>query len=683
VKANAAQLSSVDVQTQKYLTLLELSKAIASHRNLSELFHEIACRLRNLFPFRDLAVMLHDEQRNVMRSYFFEGCKEGWANIQSTEVAVDESINGHVWREQEPLIIRDLNEETRFPSAQKLRDKGIKSVCCLPLSTVHQKLGTLNLWNEEAGAYDSLDLKFAQLVTSQIAVAVESQFYREQLAHERDRSELLLRVNNTLVTNLNLRELLQSISSSLSTVMPHEAAALTLYDEPSNELRVAAFDFPDHESPCGAGKVIPFEGNPVGEAFTTRKTTLIDYDPATHKGLASGCASPLIFRDRVLGVLAIKSSRPHAFSQDDAELFEQVANQVAIAVENALAYNEIETLKNKLEKEKLYLEEEIRSEYNFEEIVGSSSVLKRALQNVQTVATTGSTVLIYGETGTGKELIARAIHNLSERHERTLVKVNCAAIPTGLLESELFGHEKGAFTGAIDRRIGRFELAHQGTIFLDEVEDIPLDLQSKLLRVLQEQEFERLGSSRTLRVDVRVVAATNADLAQMVEEKKFRSDLYYRLNVFPINVPPLRERPEDIPLLVHFFANKFAQQMRRQIESVPKETMAALVAYHWPGNIRELQNLVERAVILSRGSMLEVPLTELKQPAKTAVYTNGGITLEHVERDHILKVLDDAKWVIGGPTGAAARLGLNRTTLNHRMRKLGIMRPQPQPVKVS
>ena len=679
---NAAQLSSVDVQTQKYLTLLELSKVIATQHNLSDFFHDIACRLRNLFSFRDLAVMLHDEQRQVMRSYFFEGCKEGWANIQSTEVAIDESINGHVWRDQEPLIIRDLDQDTRFKSAQKIRDKGIKSVCCLPLSTVHQKLGTLNLWSEEVGAYDTFDLKFAQLVTSQIAVAVESQFYREQLAHERDRSQLLLRVNNTLVSNLNLRELLKSISVSLSTVMPHEAAALALYDEPSNELRVAAFDFSDHENPCAAGKVIPLEGNPMGDAFTTRKTTCVDYDPATHHGIASGCAAPLIFRDRVLGVLGIKSSRPHAFSRDDAELFEQVANQVAIAVENALAYNEIETLKNKLEKEKLYLEEEIRSEYNFEEIVGSSSVLKRALQNVQTVAETDSTVLIYGETGTGKELIARAIHNLSERHERTLVKVNCAAIPTGLLESELFGHEKGAFTGAIDRRIGRFELAHQGTIFLDEVEDIPLDLQSKLLRVLQEQEFERLGSSRTLRVDVRVVAATNADLAQMVEEKKFRSDLYYRLNVFPINVPPLRERPEDIPLLVHFFANKFAQQMRKRIESVPKETMAALVSYHWPGNIRELQNLVERAVILSRGSTLEIPLAELKLPAKNVVQTNGGNTLETVERDHILKVLDDAKWVIGGPTGAAARLGLNRTTLNHRMRKLGIMRPQPQAAKL-
>jgi formate hydrogenlyase transcriptional activator len=681
LKGNAAQVPSVDVQTQKYLTLLELSKAIASHRDLSELFHDIACRLRNLFQFRDLAVMLYDEKRKVMRSYFFEGCEPTqWVSKEPTEVPIDDSINGQVWRAQQAMIIRDLGEDHRFSSAQILRDKHVKSVCCLPLSTVHQNLGTLNLWSDQVGAYDTFDLGFAQLVTSQIAVAVESQFYREQLAHERDRSQLLLQVNNTLVSNLNLRELLSSISSSLGTVMPHEAAALTLYDESLKQLRVAAFDFPEHAGTCATGAIIPFEGNPIGEAFTNRRTVLIDYEPseANCSKMASGCASPLIFRDRVLGVLGIKSTRPHAFSQEDAELFAQVANQVAIAVENALSYNEIETLKNKLEKEKLYLEEEIRSEYNFEEIVGSSPVLKRVLQNVQTVATTHSTVLIYGETGTGKELIARAIHNLSDRRERTLVKVNCAAIPTGLLESELFGHEKGAFTGAIDRRVGRFELAHQGTIFLDEVEDIPLDLQSKLLRVLQEQEFERLGSSRTLRVDVRVVAATNADLAQLVEEKKFRSDLYYRLNVFPINVPPLRERPEDIPLLVHFFANKFAQQMKRPIESVAKEIMSALVSYHWPGNIRELQNLVERAVILSRGSTLEVPLGELKQAAaRPANHANGGTTLETVERDHILKVLGDAKWVIGGPTGAAARLGMNRTTLNHRMRKLGISRPQP------
>ena len=669
-----------DLQTQKYLTLLEISKAIASHRDLSELFHDLTCRLRNLFPFRDLAVMMHEPTRNVMRSYIMEGCDDFWRAGDPSEVPIEGSINGYVWQTQQPFVIEDLEADQRFPAAQLLIDRGIKSVCCLPLSTVHQNLGTLNLWSEEVGAYDHFDLDFAQLVSSQVAVAVEAQFHQQQLAHERDRSNMLLEVNNTLVSNLNLRELLSAISHSLGTVMPHDAASLTLYDESLKQLRVAALDFPEHEGPCSAGAIVPFEGNPIGEAFTTKKTVVIDYEklgipPEQRKGMASGCVAPLIFRDRVLGVLAIKTSRLHAFSQEDGELFGQVARQVAIAVENALAYNEIETLKNKLEKEKLYLEEEIRTEYNFEEIVGKSPVLKRVLQDVETVASTGSTVLIYGETGTGKELIARAIHNLSERRERTLVKVNCAAIPTGLLESELFGHEKGAFTGAIDRRVGRFELAHQGTIFLDEVEDIPLELQSKLLRVLQEQEFERLGSSRTLRVDVRVVAATNADLSKLVEEKKFRSDLYYRLNVFPINVPPLRERTEDIPVLVHFFANKFAQQMKRPIESIPKEVMSALVNYHWPGNIRELQNLVERAVILSKGSTLAVPLDQLKESTATN-HTNGGVTLESVERDHILRILSESSWVIGGPRGAAARLGLNRTTLNHRMRKLGITRPQ-------
>jgi formate hydrogenlyase transcriptional activator len=684
VNTHTATAVASDLETQKYLTLLEISKAIAAHRDVTELFHDLTDRLGYLFPFRDLAVMMHDSQRNVMRSYIMEGTSGSWSDAPA-EVSMDDSINGYVWQHQEPLVIHDLQQDNRFPAAEVLKERGVRSVCCLPLSTAHEKLGALNLWSEEVGAYDNFDLNFAQLVSSQVAVAIDAQFHQQQLARERDRSKLLLEVNNTLVSNLNLRELLSAISHSIGGVMPHDAAVLTIYDATSHQLRIAAFDFPDQE-PCAKRDFIPIDGNPFGEAFTTRKTVLLHYEKAENcTGMASGCAAPLISRDRVLGVLGIKSTRENAFSPEDAELFGQVARQVAIAVDNALAFDEIKTLKNKLEKEKLYLEEEIRTEYNFEEIVGKSPVLRRALQDVETVASTNSTVLIYGETGTGKELIARAIHNLSERRERTLVKVNCAAIPTGLLESELFGHEKGAFTGAIDRRIGRFELAHQGTIFLDEVEDIPLELQSKLLRVLQEQEFERLGNSRTLHVDVRVVAATNADLAKLVEEKKFRSDLYYRLNVFPINVPPLRERTEDIPLLVHFFANKFAQQMKRPIESVPREVMDALVSYHWPGNIRELQNLIERAVILSKGPTLFVPLDELKasnnqrngSAAATLVpKADGAATLEAVERDHILRVLGESSWVIGGPKGAAARLGLNRTTLNHRMRKLGITRPQ-------
>ncbi len=675
------QVAVPDVQTKKYLTLLELSKAIASHRDLKGLFHDLACRLQNLFNFRYLGVLLHDSSRNVMQLHLLETCEPtGWE--KPTDVPIEGSIAGWVWQSQEPLVVRDLELENRFPVAKTLLTS-VNSVCSLPLTTAHQRLGVINFWSDHVGAYDQLDLEFAKLVAAQIAVAMEAQFHQQKLARERDRSQLLLEINNTLVSNLNLHELLSAISQCLNTVMPHDAAALALYDESLKQLRLTALDFPAHDEPCAAGDVIPLDGTPAGVALTTREPVLSDYSKTEDAriistGLKSGCTAPLLFRDRALGVLSIKSLRENAFSQEDAELLGQVAKQVAIAVENALAYREIETLKNKLEEEKLYLEEEIRTEYNFEEIIGNSPALKRALQDVKTVAATDSTVLIYGETGTGKELIAHAIHNLSQRRERTLVKVNCAAIPTGLLESEFFGHEKGAFTGAIDRRIGRFELANQGTIFLDEVEDIPLELQSKLLRVLQEQEFERLGSSRTLRVSVRVVAATNSDLAELVAEKKFRSDLYYRLNVFPINVPPLRERPEDIPMLVHFFAQKFAQQMKRRIESVPKETMAALTSYHWPGNIRELQNLVERGVILSRGSSLEIPLAELKHSNKVANHNNGSTTLEAVERDHILRILSELNWVIGGPNGAAARLGVNRTTLNHRLRKLGISRPQLQ-----
>jgi len=340
-----------------------------------------------------------------------------------------------------------------------------------------------------------------------------------------------------------------------------------------------------------------------------------------------------------------------------------------------LSLGEITELKDKLAKEKLYLEDEIRTESNFGEIIGESAALKRILKQVQTVAPTDSTVLIMGETGTGKELIARAIHNLSKRRERTFVKINCAAIPTGLLESELFGHERGAFTGAIAQKAGRFELGHQGTLFLDEVGDIALELQSKLLRVLQEQEFERLGSTRTIHVDVRLVAATNRDLAQMVAEKQFRSDLYYRLNVFPITAPPLRERAEDIPSLVRYFAQKYGQRMNKEILTIPTEVMNTLTKYHWPGNIRELENFIERAVILSPGPDLRVPLSELKRSLETQhMGAVGTKTLEEAEREHILKVLEETMWVVSGPSGAATRLGMRRTTLQARMQKLGIMR---------
>jgi formate hydrogenlyase transcriptional activator len=678
------QVAAKGLQPEQYLTLLELSKAIASHRDLTRLFHDLACRLQMLFKFRSLAVMFHDSSRNIMRCHFLETCAPTkWQ--APTEVPMEGSIAGWVWEHQEPVVVHDIALEDRFPFAKTIPDHPIKAICSFPLTTANHRLGVLNFWSDEAGVYDQLDLEFTGLLAGQIAVAIEAQCHQQKLARERDRSRMLLEINNTLVANLNLRELLSAISGCVRRVMPHDVADLALHDQRIDKLRITAFEFPEHEDVFIEDEIVDLEGTTGGRAFTTRQPVIsggeISTDPLGKRtGVKSACAVPLISHDRVLGVLGVGRLNANAFTEDDAELLTEVGKQVAIAVENALAYREIDALKNKLQEEKLYLQEEIRTEYNFEEIIGTSGTLKRALQDVETVAPTDSTVLIFGETGTGKELIARALHNLSGRAEHTLVKVNCAAIPTGLLESEMFGHERGAFTGAVEQRKGRFELAHRGTIFLDEVEEIPLELQPKLLRVLQEQEFERLGSGKTIRVDVRVLAATNADLAQMVAEKKFRSDLYYRLNVFPISLPALRERPEDIPLLINFFAQKFAQQMKKPIKTIPTETMTRLTTYGWPGNIRELQNLIERAVILSRGSVLEVPLAELKRPGNGDLVNQlqGPIKLETVEREHILKVLRETGWVIGGPAGAAVRLGLNRTTLNHRMRKLGIDRPQPQ-----
>jgi formate hydrogenlyase transcriptional activator len=380
---------------------------------------------------------------------------------------------------------------------------------------------------------------------------------------------------------------------------------------------------------------------------------------------------PLVTPAGVLGTLNIGSMREAAFTSEDVDLLQQIGNEAAIAIANATAYRQIEALKDKLAEEKLYLEDEIRTEHDFEEIIGDSPVWKRVLRDVETVAPADSSVLIRGESGTGKELIARAIHSLSQRRGRTFVKVNCAAIPTGLLESELFGHEKGAFTGAIAQRIGRFELANNGTLFLDEIGDIPLELQPKLLRVLQEREFERLGGTRTIRVDVRLVTATNRDLDAMVASREFRQDLFYRVNVFPINLPPLRERPEDIPALVRYFAQKYARRMDRHIETIPAEAMDALARWPWPGNVRELENFIERAVILSRGPVLQVPMGELRGAAEPV---GPPATLAAAEREHILRVLGETNWVIGGTKGAAAKLGMKRTTLQSKMQKLGIVR---------
>jgi len=506
---------------------------------------------------------------------------------------------------------------------------------------------------------------------------------------ERKKAEeaLLLEISMVLLANLDVRELFTAISATLRRIMPHEYASLALYEPESKDLRLLSLEQPETETTLGKEMLSPAQEALAGRVMNSRQQLIVndlESSPARSKatdrlrteGVKSACFLPLITQDRVLGTLNLVSRQKGAFDQQHVDLLQQVTGHVAIALDNALTYRKVAELKERLAEEKLYLEEEIRTEYHFEEIIGESGALKRILKQVESVGPTNATVLILGETGTGKELIARAIHDLSPRRDRTFVKLNCAAIPTGLLESELFGHEKGAFTGAISQKIGRLELAHQGTLFLDEVGDIPLELQPKLLRAIQEKEFERLGSTRTIPVDVRLLAATNRDLTRMVADRQFRSDLYYRLKVFPITVPPLRERAEDIPILVRYFAQKHAERMHRRFEIIPPEVMEALTRWHWPGNVRELENIIERAVILSPGPVLRIPLAELSPAESEKGNGRGSGTLEDAEREHILRILRETRGIIGGPNGAAARLGLKRTTLNSKMRKLGITREE-------
>jgi formate hydrogenlyase transcriptional activator len=541
-------------------------------------------------------------------------------------------------------------------------------------------------------ARDSLEIRVAQR-TGELTGANETlQSTQTELRCEKDQLKLLLDLNNSMVSKLELRDLLRVISASVRRMMLCDSVGVNLPDPETGDLKLYALDFPGAKGFLGEGMLRP-PGSLPARVFNTGQPSTFslrngalpnpeaDVNLYKDEGLQSSCWLPLISHDRGMGVLGLSRLEATPFSQDDVHFLMQVASQVAIAVENALAYGQISELTDKLAQEKLYLKDEIRTEANFEEIVGKSQALHRVLKLVETVAPTGSTVLICGETGTGRELIARAIHDLSSRNSKTFVKLNCAALPAGLLESELFGHEKGAFTGAIAQRIGRLELANHGTLFLDEVGEIPLELQLKLLRILQEREFERLGSTRTIRTDVRLIVATNRDLAAMVEGQKFRSDLFFRLNVFPIQAPPLRERPEDIPLLVRHFAEEFSRRMNRRIETVSSETMNALCRYAWPGNMRELQNVIERAVILSSGPSLRVPGGELhsrtipvSEDASSRSTKRRPVRsiLAEVDRNQIVQALKEAGGRVGGRDGAAARLGLKRTTFITRMKKLGI-----------
>ena len=673
-------------------SVLDILKLILTGSELAEVLSIIAGLVESQGNGTLCTIWLPDADGKHLRCVAAPSLPGFAANVGPTSVGPRGASCGTAVYRREPVFVADILRDSLWDDYRHLfQPYGIRAVWSRPLFTREGKvLGTFAILYREVRTPEAIDLQLIENASHIAGIAIERHLHEQALRHERDRLRLLLEITNSTISKLDLPGLVEALSTNLLSVTRSDFFALLLPDADSGELRVTTLYNPDARGSLCDGTIIPIHGSICGKAFWTGKTQHFNHfeevrdDPESFgnsvgrpfyqrvmaEGLVSGCALPLIGRSGVVGVLAALKRSERAFEKDDVIFLQQVAHQVAIAVENALEYEKAIKDRDKETKQRLYLEEEVRTQCGA--IVGDSPALRAALQLVSVVAPTDSSVLILGETGTGKELIARAIHDLSARRERAFVKLNCAAIPLGLLESELFGHEKGAFTGAIAQKMGRFELANKGTLFLDEVGDIPLELQAKLLRVLQEQEFERLGSNRTHKVDVRLIAATHRDLSSMVKQSTFREDLYYRLKVFPINVPPLRQRTEDIPKLVRHFTELYGKRMNKRIDEIPSEIMDRLVQYPWPGNVRELQNFIERAVILSPHSVLRAPTSEL-EPLQAPKDANIRMTgLQEVERDHIIRALEASNWVVGGRNGAAERLGMKRTSLVYRMRKLGI-----------
>ena len=522
----------------------------------------------------------------------------------------------------------------------------------------------------------------------------------EALRKSEQRKCSLLEINNAIINNLTQEALFGSAYEAIRRVVSFDRAAFLIHQPETKTLKLLSMDSDTESEFFRLGKEYDLQESRISERVLESQQAVVRGDlekeqqsPGDQRlvaeGIQSYCVVPLVAMGNSIGTFTVWSETKNRYSEADAELLQEVANQVALAIANMKSYEEIATLKARLEKENVYLQEEIRTVHNFEEIVGNSPTLLELLRRVDQVAPTDSSVLIYGETGTGKELIARAIHDRSTRKNRPLVKVNCSAISAGLVESELFGHVKGAFTGAFERRIGRFELADGGTLFLDEVGELPLETQVKLLRVLQEREFEPVGSNRSVHVDVRIIAATNRNLRESISAGSFRSDLFYRLNVFPLEVPPLRERSTDILQLAMFFLSRYSRNLGKRMEGISTAATERLIRYSWPGNIRELQNVIERALILSHGPILELETDLISVSASEALRdaalevaaaaqptgpSSSLKTLEEVERAHISAVLQQTRGVIEGANGAAKTLGMHPNTLRHRMEKLGIKR---------
>jgi formate hydrogenlyase transcriptional activator len=696
--------------SHRYDAVLRISEAIAACREPEELASTLADEIDKLLHIDHLYfTVLKENSREI------EYLVWGKGPLPFPDLPIEELPTWHAMASGDPQHTADWDTEERYPRFKPWAKKlGLGSSVRVPLTTPHRRLGVFGIVRNTVSPFSADEISFLRLVGHVVAFALDDglNLRSAQTAHaclqtQNNRLQLLLNLTNRITSNLNFRELLRLIAANIREVMQCDAVAVSLVDSAAGTSRLYVLDFPQGKGIIKEERVLTIAGasRRVLESLKPAVVNKTDpsevppeiYDEVVAEGLKSTCLIPLINRGRALAILTIARTTESPFTPYDVDFLTQASGQIAIAIENALAFREISQLKDKLAQEKLYLEEEIRSEMNFDNIIGNSPALKHVLELVETVATSDSTVLLLGETGTGKELIARAIHDRSRRKERTFVKLNCAAIPTGLLESELFGHEKGAFTGAIAQKVGRMELADQGTLFLDEVGDIPIEIQPKLLRALQEREFERLGSTHTRRVNIRLVAATNRDLEQMIADREFRSDLYYRLHVFPIRIPPLRERKEDIPQLVSYFVQKFAKQMQKKIEAISPAVMKGLTAWDWPGNIRELENFIERAVIVTRGRSLEAPVGELRK-TNTVVFPHGeqhsveqvagGRTdpqsdqtsvadeYERRQRDEIIRALSASRGRVGGADGAAASLGMNRTTFLSRMKKFGIYAKQ-------
>jgi len=664
-------------ERQRYRLLLEITDLVARAKSLPDAFQELALPVLALTGAELLNLSLHDPRRDCMLTHYWK------KNAESGEFdpfPVDEAASGWAWKHQKPITILDTEREERFPGfVPVLLNHGVRSYTVIPISTSGERFGALGLGKKVAEALNGEDVEFLSHVALLGTFALEKE--RANRAFEEQQS--LVAISRELSSSLELEKLLPVILSSLRSIARYDRTILSLLDEDGKNVHPYG-DALEWEPFLNHGSAVALEQSLSARAIQTRNVAFLTADDLRDMneplakamyegGIRSVCSVPLIAGNRIWGTLNPSSMIENAFSPSEVDYLQQVANQIAAALQNAHAYREIAQLKERLDQEKRYLEYEIRSANQPDDIVGTNPALKRVLEYAAIVAETDSTVLITGETGTGKERIARIIHSMSRRKDRNFIKVNCAAIPTGLLESELFGHEKGAFTGAISQKLGRLELADKGTLLLDEVGEIPLELQPKLLRVLQDQEFERLGGTKTIHVDVRLIAATNRDLVRAVEEKEFRGDLFYRLHVFPLHLPALRDRREDIPKLIRHFVEKCAARLHKRIDVIPDEVVQAMMHWRWPGNIRELENFIERSVILSDGNRLSPPLAELREEISRPPSESDG-TLRDKEREHIIEILRQTRGALSGPAGAAARLGLKRTTLQYKMQRLGIAR---------